>query len=257
VSEAIADRAMQNPADDADADDSAYVLKSRAEIVHVLRDLVRTRALTTVHMGGVQGTLVTAVLGIDDETGEIIFDCSGNETLNRDVQRATKLLFVSAQDKVKIRFSTTAARLAAWQTEQAFAVPIPAELLRLQRREFYRVLAPLARSVQCIVPVAADDRCRNVETRVYDIGLGGVALIAQPGEIPVEIGTCYENCRIALPDAGSIVVTLEVRSTLEMKLANGKPALRIGCQFVRPSAATSSLIQRYTMRLERDRKRRE
>lgn len=257
MSEAIADRAMDNPADDAGADDSAYVLKSRAEIVHVLRDLIRTRTLTTVHMSGVQGTLVTALLAVDDAAGEIIFDCSGNQALNRDVQRATELLFVSAQDKVKIRFSTTPARRAAWRGDEAFAVPIPAELLRLQRREFYRVLAPVSRSVQCIVPVTVNDKCRYVDARVYDIGLGGVALVAQPGEIPVEIGTCYENCRIALPDAGNIVVTLEIRSTLEMKLMNGKPALRIGCQFVRPSAATSSLIQRYTMRMERERKRRE
>ena len=257
MSEAVADRATQHPADEVGADDSAYVLKSRTEIVHILRDLIRTRALTTVHMSGVRGTLLTPLLAIDDEAGEIIFDCSGNQALNRDVQRATKLLFVSAQDKVKIRFSTTAARVANWQGDEAFAVPIPAELLRLQRREFYRVLAPISRSVQCIVPVTVNEKCRSVETRVYDISLGGVALIAQPGEIPVEIGTCYENCRVALPDAGNIVVTLEIRSALEMKLSNGKPALRIGCQFVRPSAATSSLIQRYTMRIERDRKRRE
>jgi c-di-GMP-binding flagellar brake protein YcgR len=257
MSEAIADCAMDNPADDAGADDSAYVLKSRAEIVHVLRDLIRTRALTTVHMSGAQGTLVTPLLAIDEEAGEVIFDCSGNQALNRDVQRATKLLFVSAQDKVKIRFSTAVARVATWRGDEAFAVPIPAELLRLQRREFYRVLAPVSRPVQCVVPVTVGEKCRYVEARVYDIGLGGVALIAQPDEIAVQPGTCYENCRIALPDAGNIVVTLEVRSTLEMKLANGKPALRIGCRFVRPSAATSSLIQRYTMRLERDRKRRE
>jgi len=257
MSETIVDRAMQDPADDVGPDDSAYLLKSRAEIVHVLRDLIRTRALTTVHMSGVQGTLVTPLLAVDDEAGEIIFDCSGNQALNRDVQRATRLLFVSAQDKVKIRFATTPARLATWQGDEAFAVPIPAELLRLQRREFYRVLAPVSRAVQCTVPVVADAKCRYVETRVYDISAGGVALIAQPGEIPSQTGTCYENCRIALPDAGNIVVTLEIRSTLEMKLPNGKPALRIGCRFVRPSPATSSLIQRYTMRIERDRKRRE
>ena len=119
------------------------------------------------------------------------------------------------------------------------------------------MLAPVSRPVQCTVPVTVGEKCRSVEARVYDIGLGGVALLVQPGEIPVEIGTCHENCRIALPDAGNIVVTLEIRSVLETKLMNGKAALRIGCQFVRPSAATSSLIQRYTMRIERDRKRRE
>lgn len=258
MSEAIADRVEPIAAsDDGGENDSAYVLKSRAEIVHVLRDLIRVRALNTVHVGGAQGTLVTPLLAVDDATGEFLFDGSGNEALNRSVLKAETLKFVSAQDKIKIRFSTTAARAVRWQGDEVFAAPIPAELLRLQRREFYRVLAPVSRSVQCIVPVGADDKVRYAETRVYDIGLGGVALIAQPDQIPTQTGARYENCRIVLPDTGNVVVTLEVRSTLEMKLPNGKAALRIGCRFLQPSAATSSLIQRYTMRMERDRKRRE
>ena len=257
MSEAIADHAAAVPTDDAETDESAYILRSRAEIVHVLRDLVRTRALTTVRMSGTQGTLVTPLIAVDDDADTIVFDGSGNAALNAAVVRAASLRFVSAQDKVKIRFSTAPARPVAWGGDQAFAAPIPAELLRLQRREFYRVVAPVSRAVQCIVPLSSDNHYRYVETRVYDIGLGGVAIIAQPGQIPAEPGTRYDNCRIVLPDAGNVVVTLEVRSTIEMKLINGKAAVRIGCQFVRPSAATSSLIQRYTMRIERDRKRRE
>ena len=256
MSEAIADHAFAISADDAGADDSAYVLKSRAEIIHVLRDLIRTRALTTAHLSG-QGSLVTQLLAIDDSAAELVFDGSGNAALNQSILRAAKLLFVSAQDKVKIRFSTGAARAVVWRSDEVFAVPIPDELLRLQRREFYRVLAPVSRGVQCVVPVGIDGKIKYVETRVYDVGLGGVALIAQPGQLSAQPGTQYENCRIALADAGNVTVTLEVRSSLEMKLANGKAALRIGCQFVRPSASTSSLIQRFTMRMERDRLRRE
>ena len=257
MSETIADRAVSPVTDDPTDDDAAYVLRSRVEVVHVLRDLIRSRGLTTAHMSGVDGTLVTQLLAIDDASGEIVFDASGNEALNASVLKAARLKFISAQDKVKIRFSTAAAHAIAWQGGKAFAAPIPAELLRLQRREFFRVLAPVSRAVQCFVPIGVDDKVKYVETRVYDIGLGGVAIIAPPDQIRAEPGTLHENCRLALPDAGNVVVTLEVRSALEMKLLNGKAALRIGCQFVRPRAATSSVIQRYAMRLERDRKRRE
>ena len=66
MSEAIADRLAPAAAgDDVGESDSAYVLKARAEIVHVLRDLIRTRAFNTVHMGGAQGTLVTTLLAKD------------------------------------------------------------------------------------------------------------------------------------------------------------------------------------------------
>lgn len=253
MSEAIAEPAL----DGAGADESACIVRSRPEIVHILRALVRSRALATVHVTGTRGTLVTPLIAVEDADGEIIVDCSADPALNRSILDAASLLFVSSQDKVRIRFSSAPARLVDRDDGDALAVPIPAELLRLQRREFYRVQTPVARAVLCTLPVGSGSGLRFVQTRVYDIGLGGVAVIAPPGTIPAEPGTRYENCRIALPDAGNVVVGLEVRSRFDMQLANGKAAVRIGCRFVRPSPATSSLIQRYTMRMERERKRRE
>jgi hypothetical protein len=41
-----------------------------------------------------------------------------------------------------------------------------------------------------------------------------------------------------------------------MTLLNGKQMMRVGCQFVRPSMSALALIQRYMMRLERDKKSR-
>jgi c-di-GMP-binding flagellar brake protein YcgR len=241
---------------DSAGDESPYLLHSQLDIAAVLRDIVRTRALASVHCGG-QDTLVTTLLCVDPAGGELVFDCSGSERLNQALLRASRLLFFSAHDKVKVRFTTGPASVVQYEGRAAFTVSMPESMLRLQRREFYRVLAPVARPVRCVIPVQRDSRLHSVETRLHDISQGGVAVIAQPGELPAEIGTVYGDCRIVLPDAGNVIVALQTANTHTVTLLNGKQNVRIGCRFVRPSMSALALIQRYMMRLERSRKSRD
>jgi c-di-GMP-binding flagellar brake protein YcgR len=241
---------------DTGGDESPYLLHSRIDIAAVLRDLVRSRGLASVHFNAGQDTLLTPLLRVDPAAGEIVFDCSGSERLNQALLRASKLLFLSSHDKVKIRFITGAARIVEHEGRAAFAVRMPESMLRLQRREFYRVLAPVARPVPCIIPVDRGNGVHHVETRLHDISQGGVAVVVQPHELPAEIGALYDDCRIALPDAGNVVVKLRTANMLLMTLLNGRQMMRVGCQFVRPSMSALALIQRYMMRLERDKKSR-
>ena len=253
MSDTIADPIALGSVQSADTDETRFILGSRVEITYVLRDLVRMRALASIHFSGAQDMLLTPLLAVDTANSEIVFDCSGSEEINQGVLRASKLLFSSSQDKVKIRFSTPGARRVTKDGRDAFAAPIPEAMLRLQRRDYFRALAPLARPVKCIFAVDTQDGRRDVETRLHDISEGGVAVVTQPGEIAAQIGARYSHCRITLPETGNVVATLEVRSILDMPLLNGKSAQRLGCQFVRPSVAASSLIQRYLMKLERER----
>jgi len=233
-------------------DETPYLLHARMDIVSVLRDVARSRTLLTVHFGSSQEALLTPLLGADVATGEVIFDCSGSDAMNKSVVNARKLLFFGLHDKVRIRFNTGPARQMQWQNRNAFAVTLPDSMLRLQRRELYRVPAPVTRPVRCVIPVEEQGRTRQVEARLHDISQGGVAIVAQPNEITVEPGMSFPNCRIVLPDAGNAVVMLEVVHVREETLLNDKKVLRIGCKFVRPSMAALALIQKQMMKLERE-----
>lgn len=254
---AIEQESRADTAGRAPDDEARFMLNSPIDIGAVLRDIVRTRTLVTVHFDSAQETLLTPLLDVDAASGQFVFDCSGSENINRGVQQARKLLFYGTQDKVKIRFSTGPARCIDRQGRPAFQVTFPQSMLRLQRREFYRVLTPVARPVICVLPVGTDSGSRTVETRLHDISQGGVALIANPGDIPNELHSRYPNSRIALPDVGNVVVTLETVSVQDMVLLNAKTVMRIGCQFVRPSMSALALVQRYMMKLEREKRARE
>lgn len=233
-------------------DESPFLLHARMDIVSVLRDVARSRSLVTVHFGSGQEALLTPLLGVDPAAGELIFDCSGSEPMNQSVLKAGKLVYYGLQDRIRIRFNTGPARLMQWQNRNAFAAGLPDSLLRLQRRELYRVPAPVTRPIRCVIPVEEKERTRQVETRLQDISQGGVAIVAQPGELQVETGTRFPNCRIVLPDAGNAVVTLEIVHIKTETLLNDKAVLRLGCRFVHPSMAALSLVQKQMMKLERE-----
>jgi len=239
-----------------DADESQYLLHSRLDIAHVLRDIARAKALARVHFGSVGRTLLTPLLAVDNDLGELVFDRAGSEDTDHGILRAHKLLFYCVHDKVKVRFATGPARLIEGHAGAAFAVSLPASMLRLQRREHYRVLLPVARSITCTVPVDEQDGVRRVDARLHDLSQGGVALIAAPGELPPRPGALYPHCRIVLPECGNLIVGLKVNHIIELTLLNAKTVLKLGCEFVRPSASALALVQRYLFKLEREQRAR-
>ena len=234
-------------------EDAAYLLHSRLDIIAVLRDLARKRTLLNVHCAGSHDALVTPLLEVDSTGGEILFDASGSSKLNESLVRAPKLLFYTAQDNVKIRFSTGAARPVRRAEQVGFAVRLPESMLRLQRRDCYRIVAPVLQPIQCTVPMQVESNVRYIDTRVHDISLGGVSLLVEPGSMIAEAGRQFPNCRIVLPGTGNAMVTLETVFACDLRLLNDRTLVRMGCKFVRPTMPALSLIQRHMMRLERER----
>jgi len=250
--------AARGAAAEPDAGEAPFLLRARIDIVAVLRDVARTRTLVHAHFGSARDSLLTPLLAVDGTAGEIVFDSSGSERLNRSLMQAQHLLFYTSHGEVTVRFITAGARRVRHEGKEAFAVRLPDTLLRLQRRECHRVLAPVAvHSIRCLIAIEASSTPRYVDTRVHDISQGGASIIVQPGEFPVEVGKRYPNCRIVLPETGHAVVTLETVFTCDPALLNGQAAARIGCRYVRPTIPALALIQRHMLKLERGRRSRQ
>ncbi|MFD2272949.1 hypothetical protein ACFS07_22350 [Undibacterium arcticum] len=62
-----------------------------------------------------------------------------------------------------------------------------------------------------------------------------------------------KNCRVDILGIGTIVVTLQIRSSQDMTLLNGKVNRRLGCQFIDLPNSMLTVVQRYIMKLERER----
>lgn len=232
-------------------DDGKYRIYARVEIAFILRSIMKSSALVTAYFGHSKDFVVTAILEVDADAGSIIIDSGSNPVLNERVLRGQQLSVVSSQDGVKVEFEVQQVEAASFEGRLAFRIPFPGSLIKLQRREFYRLMAPLLNPLKCQIPVPGGP---VIETVVGDISLGGVSLMGEHQGLDLQLGTIYENCRILLPELGVIQTKLMVRNSFPMTLRSGAVIKRTGCAFLDLPSSQQAMIQRYIIRLERDRR---
>ncbi|MBI5751639.1 MAG: flagellar brake protein [Hydrogenophilales bacterium] len=228
-----------------------YLVSSRQEIAQILRALSRQNEMVTAYFNRGNEFFLTSIVEVDSASGKLIVDCGSEEETNRRVLAAEKIVFVTNLDRIKIQFNTKALAQINHQGRPAFRTPLPASVLKLQRREYYRLVTPLRAPLHCIIPDLAGARH---EVTVADISVGGAGISGLPQEAPLEKGQRLVQCRIVLPDEGTAVSTLEVRSLQQSTLRSGELVLRAGCLFVDIPAAHQAMIQRYIIRIDRERR---
>ena len=235
-----------------------YLLHAKAEIVAVLRSLIQGRSLVSAYFNHGRSFLLTSVLKVDTESGEIILDCGREEAINRQALLADQLVLTAMVDKVKVQFALS--RLAETQSagRPAFRAALPDKVLRLQRREYFRLATPVAKPVKFVTTLKRPDGSAMLfEASLLDISGGGICLMATPSLAALlPRGGTLTDCRMTLPDEGLLVANLCVRNQFEVTTRGGSHYVRVGCEFIALPGARMSMVQRYITRVERERKAR-
>lgn len=239
-------------------DYSKYLLHSKTEILFLLRALLDKGALITVYFNKGNDFLLTSILSVAQDASHIVLDCGSSDEMNRRAVQSDKLICVTSHEKVKVQFIVRRLEPVLYQDRPAFRAPVPETILRLQRREYYRLTTSVVKPLKCFIPVPQPDGGSTiVEANVVDISGGGVGIIASSDAIQFEVDSVFDNCRLELPDAGTFNARLRVRSVFEVTSRNGTSAMRYGCQFVDLPGSAVNAIQRYIIKVERERKARE
>jgi len=236
---------------------SKYTVDSATEIRAVLNFLRASNERVTVYLNHGEEFFLTSVVALSADGSELILDASSDEITNKRILRADKLICNSSQSKVKIHFIVHGVDPTKFEGRSAFLGNLPEALIRLQRREFLRLSPPVANPLKCSIPLQdADGATRFIEATVADLSEGGLALVLPPGEPALQTEMLLSDCRIDLPNIGKVTATMRVRSAYDVTLPNGKILKRSGCQFIKLPDAIASLIQRYIIQLERERRAR-
>lgn len=241
------------------SDDVAkYLLRDRTEILYVLRALMNRHPLVTAYVGRRHDHfLLTAVLALQEKEGMLVLDYGADEPTNQRALSADRLTCITQLDKIKIQFACGPAKRIDYEGKPALLVPVPDSLLRLQRREYYRLTAPAAHGLTCIIPVVENGVERRISATVIDISGGGLAVMVPPVGVRFEPDMEFSRCRVDLPEVGIVESRLRVRNLFRITTGPGAPMERAGCEFIGLPSATMSLIQRYILKVERERKARE
>ncbi|MBS1210322.1 MAG: hypothetical protein H6R19_2720 [Proteobacteria bacterium] len=233
------------------ADDySQYLLREGREIAFVLRQLAARRSMITAHFGEKNEFLLTTVIAVTADNKHLLLDLGRDESLIANALSNGRLLCITQLDKVKIQFPIERLERTTHEGFPALRAPLPGVLLRLQRREYYRLSAPAADTLNCQIPLQND---RRVTARVIDISGGGIAVIAPPDNTMFQPEMSFRNCQLVLPEFGTIIATVRVRNLFRITQRNGQDMLRAGCQFLDLTTPMANAIQRYIMRAEQER----
>jgi c-di-GMP-binding flagellar brake protein YcgR len=222
-----------------------YLIHSRREISALLRQLTEKRELVRMIFSEGEEAIATAVLEVREDS--VIIDSAPNADQLERVLASRSISFDTALERIRIAFFTTRIEACMHDGLPALRIPLPETMVRLQRREYYRVLTP-----RCSIQMEHEGGPPPVSFAVQNVSAGGIALIDDEQVLDASKGTEYSNCELLLPGAQSIIATLCVMNCCDITLYNGRTARRIGCAFVNPNAAMLALVQRYVSKLERD-----
>lgn len=236
------------------ADRNKYLIHSRLEIAAILGTLRNTGSMVRAYFGGGNDFILTSIIEVRPEQDEVVIEFGADAAANQRALQAGKITFVAAHERIKIQFVAETLRQSRFDGRDVFSMEIPATLLRLQRREYFRIATPPTRPLVCVIaPQRAPVRA-PAEVTVVDISCGGISIIDSSDPADIETGVRFRGCRIQLPDLGEVTTDILVKSTYEVTLKNGKKQKHAGCEFIDMPERERAKIQRYINKVERERK---
>lgn len=218
------------------------------EIERILSGVMAKKALVTAYSDNKRDFLVTSLVEVDLAGRAIYFGVGQDESLNAALAGSSNVFFSTTHNQVRVQFATSSLTLTTRNGERVLCAEMPHELLRFQRREYYRLPTSKLKPVKCVIQV--DDT--SLETEVVDISLGGLGVLAYTTGVALSEGDVYHGCRLTLPEAGSYLVSLSIRAVYESNEQGGVKSRRVGCQFIDLAPSVETDIQRYIIRGERE-----
>lgn len=244
---------MLNDDDDDNKDDNPYRVSSRREIVSLLNSMKERNQLLSLMIKGGSESVITSILDVDQEENVMVLDAAPSARLNEHILEADKIRFEALYNNIRISFVATGADAVDFQERPALQIMIPPSLIRLQRREYFRIATPIAKPIRCIVNVPTEDGGNMpVVTLLANISAGGMAMTDEKCILDGTLGHIYENCQLDLSDNTMLPIKFAVRDFKEVKLTSGKTVRRFGCEFVELQRGALGAIQRFITRIERE-----
>lgn len=230
--------------------ETRYQVTGARPVAFLLAGYARERASFTVNFGD-GDMFLTTLLGVDADQGRVYFDCSGSRETNQRLLAADKAAFSGRPDDIPVRFRAGPCREVSYEGGAAFSAPLPAYVVRLQRREYFRIDTPRG---QPLVLAGRLPGSALVRWEIRNISVAGAAVEVPALPDGLAPGTGLSACHFPLPgDARELFCEAVIRHVTELPSRGGHRFWRIGLQFTGLAAGDEVRIQRYIARIERER----
>jgi c-di-GMP-binding flagellar brake protein YcgR len=221
-------------------------------MIAMLRQLREHNVLVNAYYDNNNGCAVTALLAVNPDFEEVVFDLPNEALATRRLLAAKGITFVAFVESIKLQFTVESASTTQFDGKPALRVRLPEQMLRLQRRDYFRVRTPIAKPAHCLVP-HGDDGQRYEKLRLLDISVGGCALQASAERFALKNGQDLHGCILDLPGIGGVNVGIKVRHV--EPIPRDPQQLRAGCEFFDIAPQARMMLQRYVNKLDAEQRK--
>ena len=232
-------------------DEISFDLRGHTEIVFALNELIRRGELVTVSFNSGADLVLTTLLSVDREDDTLVFDWGGSESANGKLLQSGRNFFVAKPDGIKIQFITECVRETTYGGKKAFVTDLPEKIVRVQRRDGYRVVTPVARPLLCHVTVKKGE---SLTLPIHDISVGGIGLTLHEVTKSLEAGSALQEVCVQLPEQGEVRCAARVCHVTTHDTLAARPVTHVGLRLENPPHVMQARIQRYIGDLERARR---
>lgn len=228
-----------------------FEIVSTHEIYFILRDLVKNGERVALYYDRRKEVFTTSVVDADEDG--FWLDCTQSPQENRRIAASEGIVLVSSHYHAKVQFEVENLELADYEGTDTFYSALPERLLRIQRRDYFRLYLPNG-ALKCVVtfpPAKAGESARERVMLVRDISQGGVALYCDENDPDFQAGKIVPNCSLHLGPEVVITFSLQVRYVVVTRLQSGGGKGCAGCRFVGLNNRMNSQLQRYVIQQQK------
>lgn len=231
-----------------------YLLRSATEIASVLRDLQARRLTFTLYFLDDRYHVIGRVLGVNLDTRAVLVEHAAEGDLLHLLRNAPDITAVAFTDKVKLQFAIEGASAVMAGGVPALRANLPGTMMRLQRRNDFRVPTPARDAIRCTI-VLDEKTDTRIDGKVVEMSCGGFGVEVDPGQLPAaDTGTVFDSVELRLSRTDILSTRIELRH-VEPPREGAKPVERLGFAFKDLDGSSSKTIQKYVMSLDQRKRR--
>ncbi|QDY41689.1 flagellar brake protein [Candidatus Pantoea soli] len=204
-----------------DADKEQYLKRGTLAVLNVMRDLLSLQ--TPLMVSFARGQFISRLLAADED--RVVFDLGSNALDNELALENGELTIAAETYGAKVEFALQDLTRTEFDGLPAFAAPLPELVWQIQRREFFRVSAPMEPVFYCHTEWPDG---RQARFRLQDLSLGGVGVLLDEA-LPEGLsqGDNFKKLRVELGEYGQFEVTAQLLHIGERSIVTSKNETRI------------------------------
>lgn len=231
-------------------DKEQYLKRGPLAVLGVLRDIQENQ--TPVMVSHTRGQFITRLLYADKES--MLLDFGSNDYDNQLAKEARNLHITAETRGAKVEFALNLLTATEHDGLPAFAADLPDVLWMIQRREFFRVTAPLNPVFYCYI--TWPDGSGEGRLRLQDLSLGGIGVLSDnPLPETLQTGDSIKKLRVEMGEYGRFEVDAQLITIGKRSVVGNKSETivtpRLSLRFMSLNAGQERELQQVIFTLER------